>query len=233
MAAYDLEEQEQIEELKTWWKMHGNLVTAIVVAAAVMVIGWQGWQRWQATQSAEASQIFGGIEQSVAKRDAKQARQLAGELIDKYPRTAYAAMGALVSARLQIETDDLKNAKTQLQWVAENSKDEALRQLGQLRLASLLIDEKAYDEALKQLPATPTGSFAPRIFDLRGDVLALQGKTVEARTAYQSGISALESQLKDDSSGQRGSYLGLLKSKLEGVGGTAAPAATETKEVAK
>ncbi len=233
MAVYDLEEQEQIDELKTWWKMYGNLVTAVVVVAALAVIGWQGWQRWQASQSAEASQLFSGIEQAVVKRDAKQARQLAGELIDKYPGTAYAAMGALVSARFQLETDDAKNAKTQLEWVAGNAKDDALRQLGQLRLAALLIDEKTYDEALKQLNAAPTGPFAPRFNDMRGDVLALQGKTMEARGAYQAAITALEAQLADDSSGQRGAYLGLLKSKLEGVGGTAEPAVTVKKEGAK
>ena len=30
MAHYDLEEQEQLDTLKTWWKMHGNLVTTVV-----------------------------------------------------------------------------------------------------------------------------------------------------------------------------------------------------------
>lgn len=236
MAVYDLEEQEQIDELKTWWKMYGNLVTGIVVVAAAAVVGWQGWQRWQAGQAVEASQIFAGIEQSVVKRDPKQARQLAGELIDKYPRTPYAAMGALVSARFQLESDDAKNAKTQLEWVANNAKDDALRQLGQLRLAAVLADEKSYDEALKWLSAAPSGAFAPRFNDLRGDVLLQQGKTAEARAAYQAAIAALEPQLADDASGQRGAYLGLLKSKLETAGGTAeptTPVVTVKKEGAK
>jgi predicted negative regulator of RcsB-dependent stress response len=218
MAVYDLEEQEQIDELKTWWKMYGNLVTAIVVVAALAVIGWQGWQRWQASQSAEASQLFSGIEQAVVKRDAKQARQLAGELIDKYPGTAYAAMGALVSARFQLETDDARNAKTQLEWVAGNAKDDALRQLGQLRLAALLIDEKAYDEALKQLAAEPVAAFAPRFAELRGDVFAAQGKAAEARNAYDASLSKFDALAKDDETRQRGGYKEVIQTKRDSLG---------------
>lgn len=37
MAAYDLEEQEQIAELKVWWKLYGNrLVNAATVIALVV-----------------------------------------------------------------------------------------------------------------------------------------------------------------------------------------------------
>ena len=41
MAHYDLEEQEQIASLKTWWNMYGNLLTTVVTVACLAVIGWQ------------------------------------------------------------------------------------------------------------------------------------------------------------------------------------------------
>jgi len=40
MAHYDLEEQEQIDSIKTWWKMYGNLVTGVILAGSLAVIGW-------------------------------------------------------------------------------------------------------------------------------------------------------------------------------------------------
>jgi hypothetical protein len=98
MAAYDLEEQEQLDELKTWWKMYGNLVTGILVVLALAVVGWQGWNWWQRQQSAQASALYSGVQTAVLQKDAKRARELAGELIDKYSSTAYAGMGALLAA---------------------------------------------------------------------------------------------------------------------------------------
>jgi len=48
--ALDLEEQEQLAELKAWWKQHGNLIVATVLAAALTFAGWQGWRWYQAGQ---------------------------------------------------------------------------------------------------------------------------------------------------------------------------------------
>jgi len=66
MAHYDLEEQEQIDTLKTWWKMYGNLVTGLVMAASLAVVGWQGWNWYQGGQSAKAAAIYGVLEQAAA-----------------------------------------------------------------------------------------------------------------------------------------------------------------------
>ena len=41
MAVYDLEEQEQISELKAWWAQYGNLVVTLAVVAALSSVGWQ------------------------------------------------------------------------------------------------------------------------------------------------------------------------------------------------
>ena len=187
MAHYDLEEQEQIDSIKTWWKMYGNLVTGIVVAGSLAVIGWQGWNWHQRSQSAQASAIYGALEQAVAIRDAQKVKAAAGELAEKFGGTSYAALGALVAARQSFDAGDLKTAKAQLTWAAENGKDE-IRDLARLRLASVLLDEKAYDEALKQLEAAHAAAFAARFLELKGDVLAASGKKPEARTAYKGAL---------------------------------------------
>jgi predicted negative regulator of RcsB-dependent stress response len=219
MAVYDLEEQEQLDELKTWWKQYGNLVTAVVVAAAVAALVWQGWNWWQRKQAAEASQLYMGVQRAAAQNDAKRARDLAGELIDKYSLTAYAGMGALLSGKAQAESGDLKTAKAQLQWAAENAKDPALRDLARLRLAALLLDEKAHDEALKQVAGEPAAaSFAARFAEMRGDVLAEQGKGAEARTAYEAALAKL-GQAAGDAAQQQAAYKEILQAKRDGVAG--------------
>lgn len=215
MAVYDLEEQEQLEELKTWWKQYGNLVTTLATIAAVVAVGWQGWNYWQANQAAQAAMIYGAVEKAATQHDAKQTRQLAGELIDKFPRTAYASMAALVSARVQLDGDDAKNAKAQLQWVADNAKDEALRDIARLRLAAVLVDEKAYDDSMKVLAAPASAAFNARFSDLKGDAFAAQGKVAEARSAYQAAIDDLAKQ--PDLAGQHGAYRALVQVKLDSL----------------
>jgi len=213
MAHYDLEEQEQIDSIKTWWKMYGNLVTGIVVAGSLAVIGWQGWNWHQRSQSAQASAIYAALEQAVAVRDAQKVKAAAGELAEKFGGTSYAALGALVAARQSFDAGDLKTAKAQLTWAAEHGKDE-IRDLARLRLAAVLLDEKAYDDALKQLEAAHAPAFAARFLELKGDVLAASGKKPEARTAYKAALD------KGGSREGRGGNAGreLLQQKLDNLG---------------
>ena len=218
MATYDLEEQEQLDELKTWWSMYGNIVTGILVAVALAVAGWQGWNWWQRQQTAQASAVFSALQNAAAQKDAKRARELAGELIDKYSVTSYAGMGALLAARAQVDAGDAKNARVQLAWAAENAKDPGLRDLARLRLAAVMLDEKAYDEAMKQLATEPGASFAPRFAELRGDVLAAQGKVAEARTAYDLALTKFDALAKDDESRQRGGYKEIIQTKRDSLG---------------
>jgi predicted negative regulator of RcsB-dependent stress response len=193
MATYDLEEQEQLDELKTWWKMHGNLVTSIVTVVAVAVLAWQGWNWWQRNQAAQASSLYGGVQLAIAQKDPKRARELAGELIDKYSMTTYAGLAALLSAKAQADGGDSKSARAQLAWAADNARDDGLRDLARLRLAVATLDDNAGDEAIKHLGREPVAPLVPRFNELRGDILATQGKVAEARAAYDAAIAKLDS----------------------------------------
>lgn len=220
MATFDLEEQEQISELKTWWKMYGNLVTGILLAVAIGVSGWQGWNWYQRKQAAEASAVYAILQKAVAERDAKRVREAAGELVEKYPGTVYAAMAALNAARIQFDAGDLKTAKAQLQWVAEKSRDKDLRDLGRLRLAHVLFDEKALDEALKLLAEEPAPAFAARFGELKGDILVAQGKQADGRAAYQAALAKQDAAEKaaGSSAGRDTQYRELLRMKADSLG---------------
>lgn len=213
MAHYDLEEQEQIDSLKTWWKMYGNLVTSLVTAAALAVVGWQGWNWYQNNETAKAAAVFAALEQAVQAGDTQRIKAGAGELTEKFGRSGYARLGALLAAKHSVDGGDLKTAKAQLGWVADNAKDE-LRDIARLRLGAVLLDEQAYDEALKQLEATPAPAFVARFLELKGDVLSAQGKVAEARTAYQ---SALDKATGDAAKPGRE----LLQQKLDSLGDAA------------
>lgn len=191
MASYDLEEQEQIAEIKAWWKQYGNVITALVTVAAVAVTGWQVWNWYQRSQAGQASMVFGALRKAVLENDTQRVKAASGELLEKFGSTAYAPLAALTAARAIADAGDAKTAKLQLVWVAEHAQNE-LRDLARLRLAVLLLDENAYDEALKQLDGETSGAFAARFADTRGDVISARGDKVAARAAYQNALSKLE-----------------------------------------
>ena len=227
MATYDLEEQEQLAEIKAWWKMYGNLVVNVLLAVLVVLVAWLGWTRYQASQSSQAAMVFNGLQNAVQSKDSSRIKAANGELVEKFGSTNYASLGALITAKAMIDAGDAKTAKLQLVWVAENGKDE-LRDLARLRLAAVLLDEKAYDEALKQLEAPGSQAFAARFADTRGDVFSAQGKISDASSAYQTALTKLDETAKasQGTSGkaaqeQAGSiYRELVQQKLDAQGGS-------------
>lgn len=189
--ALDLEEQEQLDAMKAWWKAHGNKVIAGVSLFVLAVAGFQFWTGYQHKQSRQAGVLFQSLVREFAGGDARKIRAVAGEIIDKYPRTPYAVDAALIAAKANYDSGDLKSAGNQLQWVIDHARDSQSRDLAQLHLSGVLLDEKKYDEALRLLNAKHDAAFDSLYSDRRGDVLALQGKPKEARAAYRAALDRL------------------------------------------
>jgi predicted negative regulator of RcsB-dependent stress response len=195
--SYDLQEQEQLDAMKAWWRANGTRVT---VALAVVVIGIGAnrlWPWYQHRQAAAAAVLYEEFERASGSKDAKdtaKARDLVGTLIDQYGSTTYAAMAALRAAKTNIDAGDLKTAKGQLTWVAEHAAQKELALLARVRLAGILLDEKVYDQALQVLQVDVPDAFVGEFADRRGDVYAAQGKVKDARTAYNEALAKAGSQ---------------------------------------
>jgi predicted negative regulator of RcsB-dependent stress response len=192
--ALDLEEQEQLAELKSWWKSHGNLVIGVIVAAMLAFAGWRYWNVYQGNQAAQAAGLYETLGKAAQANDAKALRDASGALVENFPRTLYAPMGALVAARFYYDRNDLKSAKAQLQWVVDRSSSDDLRDLARLRLAAVLLDEKAYDEALKQLDGQHAAAYDTQYNAMRGDILVAKGQPAEAKAAYKAALDKAASQ---------------------------------------
>jgi len=183
--AYDLEEQEQMATIKAWWAEYGRLLIVTVVAGLLMVGGIRGWYYYHANQSASAAVLFGQLQSAERASDHKKVRDIATQIVDKYSVTPYAAIAALAAAKSDFDTGELAGAKTRLQWVIDNAKEEEARDVARLRLARVLFDEKNASAALQLLETKSVDSFVGLYAGLKGDVLASQGKRPEARAAYQ------------------------------------------------
>ena len=209
--ALDLEEQEQVAELQAWWTQYGSLITVAIVAAAVAFAGWQGWRWYERGQASQAGVLYDTLSRAVQAGDAKALRDASGALLENYPRTLYASMGALAAARYYFDRSDLKSAKAQLQWVTQNGRTEEFRDLARLRLAAVLMDEKAYDEALKLLDEKHGAAFDAQYAAARGDVLVAKNQAEPARAAYR---MALEKAGQSNSA-----FRESVRMRLEALGG--------------
>lgn len=207
--AYDLEEQEDLDVLKDWWKRHGR--TTLLVAGAVLVAfsGFRGWQYYQHTQAVEASTRYEALSQ-IDGKDIKSIRSISGQLMEKYAGTVYAARAAMLAAKANYEANDAKSAKAQLQWAMEHAKEDQIRSVAQLQLAAIQLDEKQYDVALKTLADKHDAAFDGLFADLKGDILMAQGKQVDAKVAYKEALGKLD---------DKGHYYQITEHKLEALGG--------------
>lgn len=214
--AYDLEEQEQLASLKAFWAKYGNVLSWVVIIALAAYAGYNYWNAHVRAQSTEASGLYDELLVSVQAKDNAKAQRIAEDVKTKYGSTAYAEMAALAAAKTAFDANDTKTAKAQLQWVIDHG-DDAYQALARLRLSAVLLDEKAYDDALKAASAVTAPQYAGLVNDRKGDILAAQNKLPEARTAYMNALTAMD---KADPGRQ------LVSFKLEAIGGTAPASAT-------
>jgi predicted negative regulator of RcsB-dependent stress response len=173
--------------------------------------GWRGWQYYQNKQATEAATLYQQFVEQLASNDAKRVNDAAAAVMDKYASTPYAPRAALIAAQVNELGKDPLRAKSQLQWVIEHSSEEGLKSVASLRMASMLLDEKDYAGALKLLDAKHATSFDALYADMKGDVLAAQGRAAEARAAYQLSYDKLDA---------KSAYRNLVQMKMDALGAT-------------
>ncbi len=190
--AYDLEEQEQLATLKAWWGKYGNLVSWLAAVVLAAYAAWSGWNYYQRSQSTKAAALYEEILKAAEQKDIAKITRASADMKDRFSTTAYAQMATLVAAKSAFDANDMKAAKAELQWAAEHGKGDDFRAIARLRLAGILLDEKANEEGLKVLSAEFPEEFGALVADRRGDLLFALGKVDEARAAYQSALDKTE-----------------------------------------
>jgi predicted negative regulator of RcsB-dependent stress response len=205
----DLQEQEQLDALKAFWKQYGNLITWTVILALLAFAGWRYWQHRQAQQGLEAGAMYEELDRAVDAADLDRTARVLADLQQRFPKTAFAAQGALLAARLQAEKGQADAAKASLGWLLSTVEDVDFQAMARLRLAVVLADAGQHDEALKTLDAPFPAPYEALQADRRGDVLALKGDKPGALAAYQRAYAAMSEQV---------GYRGLIEAKMGALG---------------
>ena len=205
----DLEEQEQLDQIKAFWKQYGNLITWTLTLALAGFAAWNGWNWWQREQAGKSSAMYDELSRAALAGDAERTSGIFKDMRERFPRTAFTEQAGLLTAKVQVDKKQIDAAQATLAWVADNAVETEYRTIARLRLAGLLSDAQKYDEALKQLDAAGGKEFEALVADRRGDILLAQGKTEEAKAAYTAARKAMDEKV---------GYRRLIDAKLTSLG---------------
>lgn len=205
----DLEEQEQLDELKHFWKQYGNLITWALIVVLGAFAAWNGYQYWQRSQAAQASVMFDEIERAVQSGETARIDRALADMKERFGGTAYAQQAGLLTAKAHYDKGNVDAARAALTWVADKAADPGYQAVAKLRLAGILLEKKAYDEALQQVSGAFPKDFSGLVADRRGDILMAQGKKTEAKAEYEKAYKALD---------ERAEYRRLVEVKLNALG---------------
>ena len=214
---FDLQEQEQLDDIKAFWKRYGNLVTWVITVCLLAYAGWNVWGWYQRDQAVKASAMFEELDKAAGAGDADRVGRVFNDMKERFAGAALTQQAGLLAARVQYDKGQAEAAQASLGWVAEHAAEDEYRAVARLRLAGVLLDAKQYDAALKALDAARAKEFAALVDDRRGDVLLAQGKKDDARTAYQAAYKAMDEKLD---------YRRLIEAKLTALAAPPAPAAS-------
>lgn len=205
----DLEEQEQLDQLKHFWKQYGNQITWLLIIVLGAFASWNAYQYWQRSQSAQAAAMFDEVIKVTRANDPEKVERSFNDMKERFASTTYTYQAGLLTAKALYEAGKVDGAKTILTWVAEKSGDAGYSSTARLRLAALLMDAKSYDEALKSVDSVSDAAFAALAADRRGDIFMAQGKKAEAKAEYQKAYKAFD---------DRTEYRRLVEVKLNALG---------------
>ena len=205
----DLEEQEQLDELKHFWKQYGNLMTWVLIVVLGAFAAWNGYQYWQRSQAAQASVMYDEIARAVQSGETARIERSLADMKERFGSTTYAQQAGLLAAKAYYDKGNIDAARAALSWVAGKASDPGYQAVAKLRLAGILLEKKAYDEALQQVSGAFPKDFSGLVADRRGDILMAQGKKAEAKTEYEKAWKALD---------ERAEYRRLVEVKLNALG---------------
>jgi predicted negative regulator of RcsB-dependent stress response len=205
----DLEEQEQLDQLKHFWKQYGNVITWALIVVLGAFASWNFYNYWQRSQAIQAAALYDEIERVSQSPDRTPLDRVFSDMRDRYATSIYAQQAGLLVAKQHYEGGNVDGARSALAWVSEKSSDTGFQSIARLRLAGILSETQDYVGAIKLLEGSFPPAFDALAADRRGDILLLQGKKAEAIQAFNKAFKLFE---------ERSDYRRLVEVKLNSLG---------------
>ena len=182
--AYSIEEEQEINQLKDWWKENGKTIIVAFILGVGGMFGWRYWQAHQAEQIAQASAQYDALIYS-AQQDEQAKKANIEQFVQANSKTAYAVFALLDEAKKETEKQDFAAAEANLNQALTQSQDEVLTSIVALRLSAVQFQLGQLDNALTSLNQVKGESFNARKAILTGDIQVVKGDKVAAKNSFE------------------------------------------------
>lgn len=191
MTVY-MTEEEQLEQIKKWWKKYGNYISWAFTIVLFCFAGYRYYTWHQDKVTQQASIAYEHMMVALSNQNNKVVKLYANELTQQHGNTVYADVAHMTLAKLYVSKNKLNEAQAELRMVANNSKILPLKQVAKIRIARILAAEKSYADALNELSRVDDATYLPVINELKGDIYGATGKYEEAMNAYKSAMEEVK-----------------------------------------
>ncbi len=186
-----LNEQDQVEIIKRFWKKYGNWILAVIIIIALAIAGWRFWQKHQQQTVDKASLLYQAAFVGLKKHQAEIVEANTSKLQSEFASTTYASMASLLLAKQLVAESNLTLAKTQLIWVIRNTSVPELKAIAKLRLARILIEQHQAKKA--RIYLVPVKGFEAVFYAVQGQAYQQMKQIAKARIAYTQSLQHMQS----------------------------------------
>lgn len=185
-----LDDRERADRVKQWWKENGLSIVGGAVLGLAAIFGWRTWQAQEQAHAEAAAQAFRSLQEQAQTLSLEEVGERMERFRTEFGDTPYASLAALEGALLYYRADEAAKAEPLYEFAIDKGEPVEVRDVARLRLARLQLDQGKFDAALATLDGVETDNYTALVSELRGDVLARQGRIEEARQAYETAREA-------------------------------------------
>lgn len=191
-----LNDQEQVELIKTLWKKYASMIVALLALAVLGMVAWHFYARFHHTKVNQAAAAYQVLldELSSDKVAASTVNKQAEYIMQEYHSSVYAVLAAMLLASRDIASGQLEQAKTHLQWALAHTNNVPYQAIITLRLARLDIAQAQAKHALTLLTHPPKG-FEASYYVVSGQAYTELKQLTQAKESYEAALKTLS---KDD-----------------------------------
>ena len=182
----DLEQQEQMQNLKAFWKANGKWITSSLLILFLIVGSINGWKLWNNYNKEKASKILTNLEKNIEAQNTDIALRLYQEISEDYPNTLQAGLAGLLIAKSLISDGQRDKAASILDELTKNSQ---VKWLAIIRLSNILLDLNRPGEVIEIIPEIIPDHWVGIVVDRRGDAFATLGDFESAKKDWLRALS--------------------------------------------
>ena len=182
----DLEQQEQMQHLKAFWKANGKWITSSLILVFLIVGSINGWKLWNNYNKEKASKILTNLEKNIEAQNTDIALRLYQEISKDYPNTLQAGLAGLLIAKSLISDGQRDKAASILDELTKNSQ---VKWLAIIRLSNVLLDLNRPGEVIEIIPEIIPDHWVGIVVDRRGDAFATLGDFESAKKDWLRALS--------------------------------------------